>query len=860
MKYLLILFLLPILASGQLSENFNDGDFSTGIIWSGHTDKFKVNDNKQLQLYTSGESTSYLTCSLVTNEISEWNIWVKLAFAPSENNNALIYLVSDESELDIPLNGYFIKLGEQGSADAIELYRQVQNEKILVARGTEGFLKNAFDVRIKVTRDDGRWEIYADANGGNEFIFQASGEDDVWLVYNTFGLLCKYTQSNATKFYFDDVYAGPLILDNQPPSVKDLYVIDDRRIDIRFSEPVSSASASNLSNYTVDSDFGCPVACGIDANDPVIVHLLFQDSFIEDYQYNLLIKNICDNANNLIASVSLPFRYYKTRQFDILINELMVDPDPPVALPICEYIELYNRTSHKIRLINWHLQIGTSSKLLPNIVIEPYGFYLITAPGNDTLLSKYGPCTTVSGLQLSNTGALLVIKNNHDAVIHAVSYTNQYYRDKKKENGGWSLELIDPVNPCGSSDNWKASKNTKGGSPGAINSVSDSNPDLMQPFIDYVSVDDSSSVTIVFNEQMDTLTVLNPANYNISSVNAGSFSCQAVDYSYVSVRLKFITPLTDDIIYTLTYNEKLCDCAGNFIKNTLEKKFAIPDTASPNDIVFNEILCDPGTFGEEFIEIYNRSKKVISLKNLWLGVKDQQTHTVQSSYNLSPVNRLIFPGDYLVLTKDPDAVKHDYFTIDNSCFMKMTTMPILNNSGATLVLTDIENRVIDEVTYSDEMHFPLLNTTKGVSLERINYDSPSGDVNNWHSASQSVGFATPGYRNSQFLTTSGSKDNLVIEPLIFSPDNDGYNDITNITCNFSKCGYAVTVRIFDVQGHLIKTLASNHYSGERCSFNWNGLNDKGEKALTGNYIAVVEYYSTDGTTGCLKNVISLATQ
>jgi hypothetical protein len=144
------------------------------------------------------------------------------------------------------------------------------------------------------------------------------------------------------------------------------------------------------------------------------------------------------------------------------------------------------------------------------------------------------------------------------------------------------------------------------------------------------------------------------------------------------------------------------------------------------------------------------------------------------------------------------------------------------------------------------MHFSLLNTTDGVSLERINFNRPTTDPGNWHSASQNVGFATPGYQNSQFMLSPEGSDEVMITPEIFSPDGDGFNDILAISCNFAEPGYSVTIRIFDSNGREVRLLARNEPAGTGNVFNWDGTTEKREKAAIGIYIIHVEVFNLSG--------------
>ena len=105
-------------------DDFEDGNFTENPSWKGTQNKFKVNSDKQLQLDDSMEAEAYLSTSNAISGDTEWRIWVKLGFSPSANNNARIYLVSNQENLSGTLNGYFLQLGESGSNDAIELFKQ----------------------------------------------------------------------------------------------------------------------------------------------------------------------------------------------------------------------------------------------------------------------------------------------------------------------------------------------------------------------------------------------------------------------------------------------------------------------------------------------------------------------------------------------------------------------------------------------------------------------------------------------------------------------------------------------------------------------------------------------------------------
>jgi len=853
-----LLVTMPLILSAQLHDSFSDGDFTDNPEWTGNLSHFIINTSLQLQLNSSGSGTSYLNSAVGQEDLFEWRILVNLNFSPSDNNNARIYLVSDLPNLTEPLNGYFLKLGESGSADAIELYRQSGTADYLVCRGTDGALASPFTIRIRVVRTPaGQWNIYTDPAGGENFLLQASGEDQVWSEYNYFGISCKYTSSNADGFLFDDVYAGPLLFDDISPQLLKAEVTGDHQVMLSFSEPMDENSTAETGNYLSDQGLGNPATAVRDNTDAVKVILTFSQVINPGNVYNLTVSGVADLAGNLMEPVTFPFALFEKQPFAVVINEIMADPEPATGLPAYEYLELFNRSSLPVSLENWELGIGETRKIVEPYILAPGQYLIMTEEEAASSFTQFGYVMAIPGFSLLNAGTTVVLRDADHAIIHAVSYTEAWYQNEIKENGGWSLEQIDQENPCGGSGNWRASDDLSGGTPGSANSVKGLNPDETIPSVRQVMIINESTIEVIFNEPMDSLSIVTPATYSADNGLGNPITLTIQPPDYHSVILEFNGIIMEGTMYTLTVEAGFSDCAGNIHSSSATAQFAIPSRIEPFDIVINEVLYDPRTTGADFVEIYNRSDKVADLKDLWLAERDATTGDPESVSESCPGGRLMFPGEYLVLTKNAEAVRSEYFTPCPDAFAEMESFPSYPNEGGTVVLLTPSMEIIDEFSYSPDFQFALLNSTDGVSLERVNYELPAGDPGNWHSASANSGYATPGYQNSQFMQSSGSNDEIIIAPEIFSPDNDGYNDILSIGCNFSDAGNAVTVRIFDSNGRLVSVPVKNEPAGTTNLYHWDGITDDNLKAPIGIYIIYVEAFNLSGKVRQFKKVAVL---
>ena len=76
--------------------------------------------------------------------------------------------------------------------------------------------------------------------------------------------------------------------------------------------------------------------------------------------------------------------------------------------------------------------------------------------------------------------------------------------------------MIDTRNACSGSDNWMASNDFKGGTPGKKNSVDAVNKDLQPPELLRAYAADSVSLILIFDEPLDSSNAAIASNYTIS--------------------------------------------------------------------------------------------------------------------------------------------------------------------------------------------------------------------------------------------------------------------------------------------------------------------------------------------------------
>lgn len=856
----LAFFMSAHVCAAQFNDNFTDGDFTNNPVWAGDVGEFSITSGV---LGSNGPNAAnqklYLQTPSTKMDEAEWSFLVDLNFNPTATTFTRVYLVSNQSNLEGPLNGYYIQIG-QTNADFIKLFRQDGTMPTEIFSGTNSLGTGNILVSIRVRRSNSAiWEISSDPAGGVNYVSEGPNvTDNTYITTTNYGVYCEYsTASRFNLYHFDDFYVGDFILDTTPPTVEMVNVVSATELDVLFDEKVEGTTSQLLNNYLVNNSVGNPTTATLQADEKT-VRLAFAQSFPNAVSCQLTVlgvKDLFDNAAGVLNQNFLFFQPVTTLFKDIIITEIFADPSPTVGLPESEFVEIYNRSEKIVDLQNWKITDGSSTGILARLFIFPNEFVILTSTASATHFSSFGIVIGVSNFPtLNNSNDSLVLKDNTDISIDVVNYSDAWYRDDDKKQGGHTLELIDPANLCGEEENWIAAEATTGGTPGAQNSVFANKPDVTGPKLVSAIPTSETELIIRFTEKLENQ-LPSATNFIITpaiSISQISFT----DASLKSLKLVLSANLQSETAYSIQA-QSIYDCSGNVVDPDFNNVvFGLPKQAVSSDIMINEILFNPRPTGVDFVEVYNRSTKFINLKN-W-SVANYESGLIANAKTIATEDFLLAPNQYLGFTEDGNILKGEYIESVEENLFEVTSLPSFNDDEGTVALIDPQNQVIDFFNYTNDYHSIFINEDEGVSLERISFESTTNDQANWKSASSTAGYATPGYKNSN-TTGEETAGEITVSPEAFEPIT-GQPSFTQIQYNFKQGGNVANVKILDFQGREIKQLASNTILGTEGFFRWDGDTDNGTKAQTGYYVVWVEVYNDKGHLDVFRKRVVVASR
>jgi len=868
-KVILLALLMPVTAFGQIRENFETG---TLVNWqqsidghwkadsseslSGKYSLHHIFDNPDAGIDCAGIKIQNLHPS---EGVTRWSFLVRYGYDPSSSNNWSVFLIADNGPSDMSaegtVKGFALGVNLIGSDDTLRLWKVNGNTITTIINSHINWQTNIGTtaiVKISVERSiTGIWTVFVSTMNGN-IIGTGSGNDIELFNSLWFGVYYKYSSTKDRLLWFDDISVeGTFYEDKDAPVITSCLASGKKSVDITLNEvPANSIMiCDNFSLNTYENK-----ALSVTMINNLKYHIEFACSLINQTLNKLFVDRLCDITGNCTQNINFGFTPVWAVTGDIVISEIMADPLPAVSLPAQEYLEITNRTGYTFDIKNWRLETTGQSTLFPETIIPPSGIFIVCAVQDTQLFKKFGK---VIGLKqfpsLTDAGRIIYLSDSTGSLIHGVEYSSDWYKDDLKSQGGWALEMIDTGFPFYYIDNWTASVSKKGGTPGTVNSVSEDNPDKSFYGIQNVFPEDSTTIHIRFSEPVFNLSeMINGIRIAEKKIN-GFFPTDPIcrEFSFI-----LDNPVERNEVHTITVPEGITDFAGNPIEKS-DFKFGLTESVVTGDVLFNEVLFNPFPGDPDYLELFNLSDKIIDASRLQVVSENDDSGVKSEAILLSDERRCFLPGEYYAVSTDTKKISDRYFSADPTRLFKTESLPSMSDDKGHLVLFNRELDLIDEFMYTDKMHYSLLSSQEGVSLEKIRPGDKSGEKTNWHSASESSGWGTPGAPNSMFVEVPVTSDKITFSSTKITPDNDGNEDILIISMNFTGTGNVISVAVFDETGSFVRKIATNLFAGAEVSLNWDGTSDDGTLVNTGIYIVLISVFDDTGKTEKWKKVCTV---
>jgi hypothetical protein len=740
---------------------------------------------------------------------------------------------SENSILDIEFTGNAPEINSFKATSATQL--EIQFDKKMN-------LNSFFDAEYIITPENEVTEVLVEQDLDNTVKLNLANE-----LVNGINYEININEVEDCNGNISENLSSSLFYDIIPPHFDSLLFLSDSILLLTFDEALDTASAENPENYDLSPQINLQDARLWSENQIV---LIWENDWIAGFPYNLTIDGISDLPGNPIFDFQEEIVLTSPAKpgfNDLIITEIMANPNEDQELPYRQYVEIYNPIDQLMSLVDVKYMDERDTVSLGLNYIEA-GEYLLIAPSS--AVEDLSPYARVIGLSpwpnLNNRGDDLHLITDETIVNQAFYRENWYKENFKYDEGGWSLEMIDVRNPCLGISNWRASIADAQGTPGAENSLPEENIDQSGPELEKAFAPNSTEIIAYFNEVID-ITEIRRNQFSISPA-VQIESVEMIDLS--SVKLTLADELKVKVRYNLNASN-LTDCVGNLIISDADQvNFALAEPAEQGDVVLNEVLYDQKSGGADFIELLNISDKYINLSD-WTIEGNSDENVILENENV-----IIAPSQHLALTSNKASTIKDYPTSHNEENIVEANLPTLTNAEGIVRLVSANRELEEYFEYSDDLHLPFLRTVDGVSLERIHPEAPINEADSWNSAASAVGYATPGKPNSQLTKENIGFGNIEANPKTFAHDQPGRN-FTLINYQLKDAGTKATVKIFDMKGTIVNTLANNETLSNTGFFRWDGVDFNGRKVRTGYYIIYFELFTAEGNKRVVKERVAV---
>lgn len=657
---------------------------------------------------------------------------------------------------------------------------------------------------------------------------------------------------SCARWFLDDFEFGEFILDTELPKLISVRGVDEGIVQVQFSEPVDSVFAEFLINYKIGEIE--PIAS--DRLSDSLVNLTF--SGLENGKfYELKVIQIPDVSGNFLADTVFAFEYNDPTNIPpktIVINELMPAPKADLDLPNAEFVELFHAGDYPVWLQYLTFSNSRTAVTLPDVWFEPGKHLILTSTGSADALKEYGAVIPLKNWPtLLNAADQITLKDDQGAIIDQLEYSTSSWHGTEFSNGGYSLEVVNPYFGCEQSEFLLPSIDPDRGTPGRQNSVFDLTPDNNPPVLLRSGFASPQEILLEFDEPV--LPELSIHNFSFEPTLAID-SVWVLNSRTIAILLKEAVEVNRVVDLML---QEIRDCAGNVFSTVDPVKLILPKIAQKGDLLLNEVLFNPKPGSPKFVEVINTTDFYLEIGE-WKFANQDQEGLPDQEKGFTNASLIVSPNGILAFSTSPDQLKLDFPKSSSGNIIAIGSFPSYPISEGTVVLLDPDGLVAETFAYFEDLHHPLLRNPKGVSLERLSIGSEASVEANWHSASSSVDYGTPGLKNSQLLSGEFENDIILIEPAVFDPEGSNGNTFATIRYQLDRPGWTGSFRVYSIDGSIVQVLAQNQLLGVSGHFTWTGTDSGGRIVRPGYYILMVELFDLSGEVKNFKKTLVVATK
>lgn len=658
---------------------------------------------------------------------------------------------------------------------------------------------------------------------------------------------------SAARWVMDAFSLEDRVVDEVAPRVEQVKGYGQKEVMITFSEPVDPVFSR------------LPLAYALEGKGPLearrladsVVVLAFEEDLVEEKEYSLFVQQVADLQGNFMADTVIKFRYTDPQSFgskSLVINEVMAAPRQDQDLPFVEYVELMNPLEKELRLDGLIFSSSTSQVVLPPYWIAP-GEWVILCPASQAgLLKPFGKVLAIEDWPvLPNTGTTLRLQEHSGQLIDQLSYSTPSWGGTEFANGGYSLELPDPLYRCEGTALLAPSREPRRGTPGTQNS-NYARQEATGPLrVDASWFTDSKTITISLNQTILPKIGFAPFVFTPEL---------AMDSSWVfpsgkRIGISLHTPARGSLPYRLKASA-LEPCVGT--SGGFETSLILGEEPAAGELILNELLADPRPGDPKFVEIHNTSsQKYLSLDGWALATREGEG-ALQQVRIFGEEGQILPPQGVLALSADSDRLRIAYPQSAAGNFKQVTGLPSLPISGGTLLLISPSGQAVESLSYRQDWHHPLLRTSKGVSLERIAPLIAVTDRGNWHSASSASDYGTPGRKNSVVVDNVGDEQLLLVDPQVFDPEGSRGPNFVTVQYSLEQAGWVGSFTIYSAAGREVAVLGQQQILGTSGLYSWSGTDTTGRRVRPGYYVLVAQLFDLNGKIKVIKKTFVVASQ